>query len=126
MALSFTCGIVPRMTTTLRLNHVLIDVPAADRQRAVAFWTAALGREPIVTERYPDYSQFDEVTPGVGFTIQATGAEAARVHVDFDSDSREADVERLVALGATEVSQLGHWTVLNDPAGTTFCVVQHG
>jgi predicted enzyme related to lactoylglutathione lyase len=112
------------MTTSLRLSGALIDVPKADYPSAVAFWTAALGRPAVVTEKFPDYAQLDEVTPGVYFMVQATGDDTRRVHLDFDSADRDADVARLIGLGARELSRRHHWVVLVDPAGTTFCVVQ--
>jgi predicted enzyme related to lactoylglutathione lyase len=56
--------------------------------------------------------------------VQATQDSTRRVHLDFDSADREADVARLVALGAREVSRDHHWVVMADPVGTTFCVVQ--
>lgn len=114
------------MTSRLRLAAALVDVPAADYDRAVAFWTGALGNEPVVTETFPSYAQFGDVTPGVVFMVQATNDNTRRIHLDFDSEDRDADVARLVDLGAEEVSRSHHWVVLRDPAGVTFCVVQHG
>lgn len=113
------------MTARLRLTGALVDVPQADHERAVAFWTAALGKQPKVSANFPDYAQYDEVTPGLYFMVQATGDATRRVHLDFDSDDRDADVERLKALGATELSRSHHWVVMRDPAGVTFCVVQN-
>jgi catechol 2,3-dioxygenase-like lactoylglutathione lyase family enzyme len=113
------------MTARLRLSGAFVDVPKADHQRAVAFWTAALGKEPEVSDTFPDYAQYDDVTPGLYFMVQATGDETRRVHLDFDSDDRDADVERLKALGATELSRSHHWVVMQDPAGVTFCIVQN-
>jgi hypothetical protein len=48
------------------------------------------------------------------------------VHIDFATEDREGEVERLVALGATRgedhtVPGLT-WTVLQDPEGNEFCV----
>ena len=75
-------------------------------------------------------------TPGLGVEHLAFGRVAERtpgknkVHVDFVTDDRPAEVARLVALGATfvadhEVPGLT-WTVLADPEGNQFCVAQHG
>lgn len=112
------------MTTRLRLSGAFVDVPRSDHQRAVAFWTGALGKQPEVSEEFPDYAQYEEVTPGLYFMVQATGDDTRRVHLDFDSEDRDADVARLIALGAEEVSRSHHWVVMRDPAGVTFCVVQ--
>jgi hypothetical protein len=46
------------------------------------------------------------------------------VHIDVESEDREADVARLTALGAAEIGRSHHWVVMRDPAGITFCVVQ--
>ena len=51
-----------------------------------------------------------------------------RIHLDlhFGEDTREAEVERILALGATrlwEASQGPHsWVTLADPEGNEFCV----
>jgi hypothetical protein len=112
------------MPARLRLCGALVDVPKAEHERAVAFWTAALGKTPEVTEKFPDYAQYDEVTPGVYFMVQATGDDTRRIHLDLESEDRDADVQRLIGLGATELSRSHHWVVMQDPAGVTFCVVQ--
>jgi catechol 2,3-dioxygenase-like lactoylglutathione lyase family enzyme len=113
------------MANTLRLAGAFIDVPRAEHQRAVDFWTGALGKEPEYSEKFPDYAQYDDVTPGLYFMVQAAGDDTRRVHIDFESDERDTDVARLIELGATEVSRSHHWVVLRDPAGVTFCVVQN-
>jgi hypothetical protein len=56
--------------------------------------------------------------------VQATGDDTRRVHIDVESEDREADVARLTALGAAEIGRSHHWVVMRDPAGITFCVVQ--
>jgi Glyoxalase-like domain len=112
------------MTARLRLSGALVDVPAADHDSAVAFWAAALGKPPVVTETFPDYAQYDEVTPGVYFMVQATKDDTRRIHLDLESEDVDSDVARLTALGATEIGRSHHWVVMQDPAGVTFCVVQ--
>ena len=49
-----------------------------------------------------------------------------RLHLDFRPDDRDAEVDRLVALGATraDVGQGDEsWVVLADPEGNEFCVL---
>lgn len=50
-----------------------------------------------------------------------------RVHVDVHASDRDAEVDRLVADGATFVARHEHdgfvWAVLADPDGNQFCVV---
>jgi hypothetical protein len=49
-----------------------------------------------------------------------------RLHLDFRPDDRDAEVERLLRLGATRVD-VGQgessWVVLADPEGNEFCVL---
>jgi hypothetical protein len=49
-----------------------------------------------------------------------------RLHLDFRPDDRDAEVERLLALGATR-ADVGQgeqsWVVLADPEGNEFCVL---
>ncbi len=49
-----------------------------------------------------------------------------RLHLDVRSEDRPTEVERLVALGATVVEEHGeqHLTVMHDPEGNEFCVVE--
>jgi hypothetical protein len=47
-----------------------------------------------------------------------------RVHLDVATRNRRAEVERLVALGATLAREPDGFTVLRDPEGNEFCVVE--
>lgn len=50
-----------------------------------------------------------------------------RLHLDFRPDDQDAEVERLIALGASRVD-VGQgdvpWVVLADPEGNEFCVLR--
>jgi predicted enzyme related to lactoylglutathione lyase len=45
-----------------------------------------------------------------------------RTHLDIEVSDGNAQVERLTAQGATVISQLDTWTVLQDPEGNEFCL----
>ena len=47
-----------------------------------------------------------------------------RWHLDLVGESREAEVARLCALGATVRDVHGTWTTLLDPEGNPFCVLE--
>ena len=47
-----------------------------------------------------------------------------RVHLDLDAEDTEAEVERLVALGARRVQDYEGWVQLADPEGNEFCVMR--
>jgi predicted enzyme related to lactoylglutathione lyase len=112
------------MTHRSRLTALLVDVPAADRDRASAFWGTAFGHEAEEVPNHAEYQYFGQVTPGIEFMVQATGDRTPRVHFDIESDDVDAEVARLTALGATEVERIKTWVVMRDPVGTTFCVVR--
>jgi predicted enzyme related to lactoylglutathione lyase len=47
-----------------------------------------------------------------------------RVHVDISAADRAAEVARLVDLGATVAREAEGYTVLRDPEGNNFCVLE--
>jgi Glyoxalase-like domain len=56
--------------------------------------------------------------------------EPVRVHLDLYTDEQERHVDRLVALGATRVTDWPYpdepdFVVLRDPDGNEFCVIDH-
>ncbi|MET9494693.1 VOC family protein [Streptomyces sp. NPDC006552] len=114
----------------LALHHIVID--AHDLPGLARFWSAALGWR-ILSEREREVVIGpDERAPvGICFmpvTEPKTGKN--RLHLDLTSAAadREAEIERLLALGArrADVGQSGEesWTVLADPEGNEFCVVR--
>jgi hypothetical protein len=112
---------------TLRLGNVTFD--CADTLRVAGFWSAALDR-PIDDEPSDGFASIgrtDESQPA-WFFIQVPEGKAVknRVHVDLHADDREAEVVRLVGLGARRQSDHDEWgavwTTLSDPEGNEFCV----
>ena len=106
---------------------------AADPQALAPFWVAATGRsigfadEDVVSLRHPD-----DALPDLELLRNAdprTGKN--RLHLDVApavDDDRDAEVARLVALGATPID-VGQgddvtWVVLADPEGNEFCVLR--
>jgi hypothetical protein len=65
--------------------------------------------------------------PNICFQLVAEGkAVKNRLHFDLHADDREAEVARLIALGATRLRDHdaggGRWTVMQDLEGNEFCV----
>jgi predicted enzyme related to lactoylglutathione lyase len=106
-----------------RLTVVVIDVPADDHDRELAFWAAASGEKLRQIEKHPEYHGAQLHGQDVGLLIQRIGEGPARVHVDIHTDDLDAEVARLEALGAQRVDRLHFWCVMRDPAGLLFCVV---
>jgi hypothetical protein len=46
-----------------------------------------------------------------------------RVHLDVVSDDRDAEIVRLIGLGATIAREADGYTVMRDPEGNNFCVI---
>jgi len=106
---------------TLIWEQVVVD--ALDPDALAAWWVAALGWVDISagTDDEPD------TLPGLLFVKVPEGKTVKnRLHLDFRPDDRDAEVKRLVALGARHVD-VGQadvsWVVLADPEGNEFCVL---
>lgn len=66
------------------------------------------------------------VGPGTRLCFQLRQGERPprnRLHLDVAATDREAEVARLLVLGAALVRNGDGYTVLNDPEGNNFCVV---
>ena len=50
-------------------------------------------------------------------------ADASAIHLDIETDDKEAEVKRVETLGAVVVARLEKWTVLEAPSGHRFCVI---
>jgi Glyoxalase-like domain len=113
---------------TLQLGNVTFDCD--DPTRVATFWAAALGR-PVADGASEFFVALTGGTPEGSptmFFIRVPEGKTVknRVHLDLTADDRNAEVARLVALGATKVAdhdEWGHtWTVLTDVEGNEFCV----
>ena len=117
----------------LRQGDIVID--CADHEVVVPFWMAVLGWERRdVNEQYvsvvPPADQREAPGPRplplLFQKVPEPKAVKNRVHIDWRSDDRQAEVARLVGLGAVEIAtrSLGTftWTVMADPEGNEFCV----
>ena len=113
---------------TLAFETLAID--CADPQRLAAFWCAALG----YTQQGGDDPNEIAVAPPDGggpeiLFLRVPDRKAAknRLHLDLRPDDQDAEVARILALGATRVD-IGQgqptWVVLADPEGNEFCVVK--
>ena len=100
------------------------DVP-----RAVDFWCSALQYKL----KYPADDDWAILVPAEGRGIQlslsrVSTPKAKRHHMDLFTDNLQAEVDRLIALGATRKAWRyppeADYVVLQDPDGNPFCVVQ--
>lgn len=105
-----------------RLGNIVIDCRTDDLASEARFWAGALGY-PMPEDFDADSGFIQLVTPPgeVQVIIQRVDHDP-RAHLDIDSDSIEAEVARLEALGAVVVSRHAEWVVMEAPSGHRFCV----
>ena len=111
------------MTHYSRLSKIVIDVPAADHDRELAFWSAAAGQPLTRFDTHPEYHGAPLHGTDFGLLIQRLGDGPGRVHLDIHTDDLAAEIARLEQLGAERVQQVHSWWILRDPAGLLFCVI---
>ena len=116
----------------LRVGSIVIRVD--DLRRQTEFWTAALDYVPRA-ENDDDFvllRPMDGIGPNLSLDrVRSKLHVPPRIHLDLYATDQEAEVGRLIELGATEV----HWdkrpadadyVILADPEGNRFCVVDAG
>jgi hypothetical protein len=108
-----------------RVSTFLIDTPKDQAAESAAFWSEALGVSTEPEPGQPQYVQLTDALPGFVFAIQAVDDEP-RYHLDIETDDVPAEVARLLALGAVEVSSWEGCHTLRAPGGHLLCVIpQH-
>ncbi|WP_228977882.1 VOC family protein [Streptomyces sp. DH12] len=111
------------------VRHVTID--CSDPYRLASFWAGALGA-PLADDDHPGDPEATVLAPGVALLFIAVPEGKSvknRLHLDLQPQDRTRDeeVERLLALGATLLSDRRRpdgtgWAVLADVEGNEFCV----
>lgn len=114
----------------MALTWEQLIVDAVDPAALGRWWSEALGWV-VVNDSPEDYEIRPEPDrlPGLLFGPVPEGKTLKnRLHLDFRPDDQDAEVARLLALGArhADVGQRGDepWVVLADPEGNEFCVLR--
>jgi len=113
-----------------RWYTVVID--SQDVRSQAEFWRQALDWQ-VVYESDDEMviARDDNTYPGIIFVpVPEQKTVKNRLHIDLNPDDQQAEVERLIGLGATRV-EVGQskadepvkWVVLADPEGNEFCVL---
>ena len=117
---------------TTRIRNITVD--CADPYRLAGFWSEVTGYSRDPDDRPDDTAALlmahDDEGPNLLFIAVPEGrAGKNRIHLDLQPTDRTRDeeVERLLALGATQLGDYRSpdgtgWVVLADPEGNEFCV----
>ncbi|HZX56106.1 MAG TPA: VOC family protein [Ilumatobacteraceae bacterium] len=130
--------------TTVSLRWYSIVIDCRDISAQSRWWADAIGWRVVLesadevvlapaheTDEVLAKTPWDEMGPALVFVPVPEGKTVKnRIHIDVaphTSDDREAEIERLLAMGArrVDVGQSGRetWEVLADPEGNEFCVL---
>jgi predicted enzyme related to lactoylglutathione lyase len=109
----------------MAISAKMITVDCREPRTLAAWWADALGGK--ITEDYGEFVMVAADPLPFGFQRVPEGKQVKnRIHVDFASADRAAEVARLTALGATVVGENQvpglTWTTLQDPEGNEFDV----
>ena len=111
---------------SLRLEEVVID--CSEPSALARWWEVATGWQVIdEDEDGAELAPAPGQTPTLKFVKVAEQKRVKnRLHLDWVPDDQQAEVDRLIGLGATRVD-VGQgeqsWVVLADPEGNEFCIL---
>ena len=111
---------------------IAVSVDCANAGKLAGFWAEVMGR-PVDPDPSEGFAAIGLASGGDGGPAwmfhQVPEAKQAknRVHVDLGAADLQAEVDRILTLGATRVADIDEggyrWTTLLDPEGNEFDVV---
>jgi hypothetical protein len=112
------------------LRTVCLDLAADTHEAGLNFWRDALAANPKRGVNFPEYHELAHPAAVVSLFVQQLGNDhggPSRLHLDIESDDVDAEIGRLLELGATVIDEhrdtaVGDWVVLRDPGGLLFCI----
>ena len=114
-------------------GELVIVIDCSDLDRSARFWAAVLGYTAGPAAAGPYHALRPESGVGIDVLLQRVPdvkRRKNRLHLDLRTPDLGAEVERVLALGATPltsqpVTEDGwRWHILADPDGNEFCVLQ--
>jgi predicted enzyme related to lactoylglutathione lyase len=108
---------------TATLANITIDCD--DVELVARFWAAVLDRK-IDDQSSPYFASLPGEPRWLFIKVPEAKTAKNRMHVDLTAPDRDAEVARLVELGASRVAEHAEfglsWVVMTDPEGNEFCV----
>lgn len=106
-----------------RLGCLIIDCHEPDDMMATArFWAETLGYEVDEQDEEGKYVALKGPPNEPYVAIQRVDHDS-RIHIDIETDDKEAEAARLEKLGAKRIAALKGWIVMEAPSGHRFCIV---
>jgi predicted enzyme related to lactoylglutathione lyase len=114
-------------------GELVIVIDCSDLNRSARFWSEVLGYTAGPASTGPYRGLQPESGVGIDLLLQRVPnvkREKNRLHLDLRTPDLEAEVRRVLDLGATlltsqPVTEDGwYWHILADPDGNEFCVLQ--
>jgi len=107
-----------------RLGALVMDCQSENLFEYAEFWGAVLGSEPEsqkgqINQRYVRLNG----TPSEAQVILQKVDHPSRIHFDIETDDIEAEVKRLLSLGAEIVERMEKWVIMEAPSEHRFCVI---
>ena len=112
----------------MALDWEQVTVDSAEPRPLARWWAEVLGWVTTLDEDdEQEIRPAPETTPGIMF-VRVPGEKAGknRLHLDLRPDDHDAELARVLALGArrTDIAQGDvPWAVLADPEGNEFCIL---
>jgi len=106
----------------IRWMYLFLDTPSPDAARSWSYW-ADVTRSTVSAVR-GEHAHLATLLPAHGdawLKVQAVDEGPGGVHLDVDSDDRDAFVSHASALGATVQATYHDVVALRSPAGIVFC-----
>ena len=106
-----------------RLGVIVIDCQGEELTAAMRFWSGALGREFYPDPDDPRYAVCDVPADEPHLVLQRV-EHPSRVHLDIETDDKEAERARLEGFGARLVERHRKgFFIMEAPTGQRFCLV---
>ena len=104
-----------------RIGCFVIDCQSDELANATNFWANAQGYKAH-TRAGSNYIMLESESDQPKLLLQAVD-HPARIHLDIETDDKDAEQSRLEALGAKVVGPCKNWIVMQAPTGHRFCIV---